>query len=86
MNELSDIFSELDHYRPLDHNSANMEYVFMDRVYKLLPGLRPEFEILCIQLFNKENPLSFDKIISQLLTKERCLQKMKGRIDSSKII
>ena len=40
-NELSDIFSELDHYHPLDHELSNKEYVLMDQVYKLLQGLQP---------------------------------------------
>ena len=82
-NELSDFFSELDHYRPPDHESADWEYVLMDRGYKLLQGLRPEFEVLRSQLFNRENPLSFDETISQLLTEERRLHEMKGRIDST---
>ena len=38
-NELSDIYCELDHYRPPDLDSADKEYVLMDRVYKLLQGL-----------------------------------------------
>ena len=35
-NELSDIFSELDHYHPLDHELEDKEYILMDPVYKVL--------------------------------------------------
>ena len=59
MNELSDILSKLDHYHPRDHDLADMENVLMGP---------PEFEVLRDHLFNIENPLSFDKTISQFLT------------------
>ena len=58
----------------------------MDRVYKLLQGLQPEFEAICSQLFNRENPLSFDDTVSQLLIKESRLQEIKGRIDSTSYV
>ena len=64
-NELSDIFNELDHYRPPDHDSADRKYALMDRVYKLLQGVRTEFEGICSQLYNREHPLSFDGTVSQ---------------------
>ena len=43
-NELSAIFNELDNYRSLISSSGDREYILMDRVYKLLQGLTPEFE------------------------------------------
>ena len=43
-NELSSIFSELEHYRHPVCSSGDRDYILMDRVYKLLQGLRPEFE------------------------------------------
>ena len=49
-NELSSIYSELDHYRPPAHKSVDREYVLMDRVYKLLQGLNPDFESIQNQL------------------------------------
>ena len=54
----------------------------MDRVYKLLQGLRPEFEGIRGQLYNRENPLTFDNAVSQLMTEESCLQEMKGGEES----
>ena len=53
-NELSSIFGELDHYMPQVHNYGDREYILMDRVYKLLHGLRLEFEEIRSQLFNRE--------------------------------
>ena len=58
-NELSTIFSELDHYRPPVHNTGDRDYIIMDRVYKLLQGLRPEFEGIRSLLYNRENFLTF---------------------------
>ena len=77
-NELSDINSELDHYRPPDLELADMEYGLMDRVYKLLQGLQPEFEGFRSQLFDREHSLLFDNAVSQLLSDESQLQDMKG--------
>ena len=50
----------------------------MDRVYKLLQGLRPEFEGIGSQLYKKENPLTFDEVSAQLLGEESRLLEMKG--------
>ena len=77
-NELSDIYRELDYYRPLAHNSVEWEYILMDRVYRLLQGLRSEFEGIRGQLLSREAPLSFDNTITQLLNEESRLQEQKG--------
>ena len=77
-NELSSIFSELDHYWPPGHNTEDREYILMNRVYKILPGLRPEFEGIRSQLHNLENTLNFDNAVSQLLSEESQLQEIKG--------
>ena len=50
----------------------------MDRVYRLLQGLQPEFESLKSQLCNWENPISFNDRVSQLIGKESHLQDIKG--------
>ena len=82
-NELSALYSELDHYRPLAHDSVDREYILTDRVYCLLTGLRPEFENIRSQLCHREDPLSFEDSISQLLNEESRLQEMKGSSEGS---
>ena len=77
-NELSAIFSELDQYRPPISSSGDGEYILTDRVYKLLQGLRPEFEGIRGQMYNRENPLTFDEAVAQLLGEESRLLEMKG--------
>ena len=72
------IYSGLDHCRPLVHNSVEREYTLMDRVYQLLQGLRSEFESIRSQLCNRENPISFDDTVSQLIGEESRLQDIKG--------
>ena len=69
-NELITIFSEIDHYRPCVHSIGGRDYILMDRVYKLLQGLRPKFEGIRSQLYNIENPLTFDDAVSQLMSEE----------------
>ena len=82
-NELSAIYSELDHYRPPAHDSVDREYILTDRVYRLLTGLRPEFENIRSQSCHRESPLSFEDAISQLIGEESRLQEMKGGSESS---
>ena len=77
-NELRMICSELHHYRPPVHYSMEREYTLMDRVYQLLQDLRPEFESLSSQLCNRDNPISFDDTVSQLIGEDSRLQDMKG--------
>ena len=81
-NDLSTIFSEIDHYRPLVHSTGDRDYILMDRVYKLLQGLRPKFERRS-QLYNRGNPLTFDDAVSQLMTEESRLQEMRGEESSA---
>ena len=45
--------------------------------------LRPEFEGIRSQLYNRENPLTLDDTVSQLMTEESPLQEMKGGDESS---
>ena len=77
-NELSVIFRKLDHFRPPISSLGDREYILVDRVYKLLQGLRPEFEGIRGQLYNRENPLTFDEAVAQLLDEESRLLEMKG--------
>ena len=55
----------------------------MDRVYKLLQGLRPDFEGIKSQLCSRENSVTFGDTVSQLFSEESLLQEMKGGEDSS---
>ena len=82
-NELSDIFNELNHYRPPNHDSADREYVLMDQGYKSPQGLQPKFEGIRSQLYNKENTLLCDNTFSQLLIEESHLKEMKGSGDNT---
>ena len=82
-NELIVIYSELDNYQPPVHNSVKREYTLMDRVYRLLQGLRPEFENIRSLLCNRENPISFDDDDSQLIGEESRLQEIKRNGESS---
>ena len=50
----------------------------MDRVYRLLQGLRSEFEGIRGQLLSREAPLLFGDTITQLLNEESRLQEQKG--------
>ena len=77
-NELSSIFGELDHYRPPISSSEDRAYILADRLYKVLQGLKPKFEVIKIQLYNRENPLIFDEAVAQLLGEESRLLEMKG--------
>ena len=77
------VYSELDHYRPPVHNSEEREYTLMDKVHRILQGLRPKFENLKSQLCNWENPLCFEDVVSQLISEESRLQDMKGSNESS---
>ena len=55
-----------------------LEYILIDRVCRLLEGLRSEFEGIRSQPLSREAPLSFDDTITQLLSKESRLQEQKG--------
>ena len=77
-NDLSAIYSELDHAGPPARDSVGREYTLIGRVYRLLIRQRPEFEKIISQLCHGENPLSFEDAISQLLSEESRIQEMKG--------
>ena len=49
----------------------------MDRVYRLLQGLRSEFDGIRGQLLSREVSLLFDDTITHLLNEENCLQEKK---------
>ena len=44
---------------------------------KIITSLRPESEGIHSQLYNREHTLSFDDVVSQLLSEESHLQEMK---------
>ena len=61
------------------------KYFLMNRVYRSLQGPRPEFEGIH-RLYNRENSLSFDDFMSQLLHEGSQLQEIKGRTNISAYI
>ena len=75
--------SELDHYRPPVYSIGGRDYILMERVYKLLQGLRPKSEGIRSELYNRENSLNFDDAVSQLLSEASRVREMKGGEESS---
>ena len=81
-NELSSIYNELDFYRPPQYNSLQWEYNVQDRIYHFLEGLRPEFEGLKSQIYNRGVHESFDDAIVVVVREEGRLQQMKVNTES----
>ena len=81
-NELSSIYNELDFYRPPQYNSLQWEYTVQDRIYHFLEGLRPEFEGLRSQIYNRGVHESFDDAIAAVVREEGRLQQMKVNPES----
>ena len=73
-NALNALWSELDFYRPLPTDSTAREYILKGRTHCFLTGLRPEFETMRSMLFNREQPLSFDESVVQVIREETRLK------------
>ena len=73
-NALNALWSELDFYRPLPTDSTAREYILKGRTHCFLTGLRPEFETMRSILFNREQPLSFDESVVQVIREETRLK------------
>ena len=74
-NELRALWKEIDFYRPLLTDSTSCEYASKGRTYGFLTGLRPEFETVSF-LFNRENPLSFNESVVEVIKEEGRLMSM----------
>ena len=82
-NELRAIHTELDYCWPQSTDPVARAQTATSRLCQLLHGLRPEFEFIRSQLFNREVEPSFDEAISKLLQEESRLQFQKGTLEGS---
>ena len=57
LNDLSNLWDKIDHYRPLPPNSTTGVYILLERNYRFLKGLRLKFEPMREQLSNQESKL-----------------------------
>ena len=73
-NELRDIHTKLDHCYPISREATN-------RLCQFLQGLRPEFEIVRSQLFNRDEEPTFDEAVTKVMQEESRLQALKGVIE-----
>ena len=73
-NELNALWSELDFHRPLPTDLTAREYILKGRNHCFLIGLLPEFETVHSMLFNRENSLSFDESVVQVIREETQLK------------
>ena len=80
--EVLEIYDELDYYRP-PIATTNFDQVQQDRTYHFLQGLRPEFEGIRSQLYNREVELPFEDTISAALREESRMLELKGITESS---
>ena len=63
-NELRAVFNDLDHCRPPSTDSVARAYEATNRLCQFLQGLRPEFELIRSQLYNREIEPTFDQAVS----------------------
>ena len=82
-NELHAIYHELDHCYPLSTNRVARDREATTRLCIFLQGLRPEFEIIRSQLFNREIEPTFDEAISKVKGEESRLKALQIHIESS---
>ena len=82
-NELRAIHTKLDYCWPQCTDPMARAQTATSRLCQLLHGLRPKFEFIRSQLFNKEVEPSFDEAVSKLLQEESRLQFQKGPIEGS---
>ena len=80
-NELRDIHTELDHCYPISTDPVARAQEATNRLYQFLQGLRPEFEIVRSQLFNRDEEPTFDEAVTKVMQEESCLQALKGVIE-----
>ena len=82
-NKLRDIHTELDHCYPQSTDLIARAREATNRLCQLLQGLRPEFEMLRSQLYNREEEPTFDKAVTKLMQEESRLQTLKGAIEGN---
>ena len=79
-NELRDIHNELDHCHPQSTDPLARAREATNRLYQFLQGLRPEFEIVRSQLFNRDEEPTFDEAITKVMQEESRLQALKVQL------
>ena len=82
-NELRAVFNDLDHCRPPSTNSVARAYEATNRLCQFLQGLRPEFELIRSQLYNREIEPTFDQAVSKVMQEESRLHSLRGVIEST---
>ena len=82
-NKLRDIHTELDHCYPQSTDSVARAREATNRLCQLLQGLRPEFEMVRSQLYNREEEPTFDEAVTKLMQEESRLQVLKGAIEGN---
>ena len=82
-NELRAIYHKLDHCYPLSTDRVARDREATTRLCIFLQGLRPEFEIIRSQLFNREAEPTFDEAISKVKGEESRLKALQIHIESS---
>ena len=80
-NELRDIHTELDHCYPISTDPVARAREATNRLCQFLQGLRPEFEIVRSQLFNRDEEPTFDEAVTKVMQEESRLQALKGVIE-----
>ena len=69
-NKLRDIHTELDHCYPQSTDSVARAREATNRLCQLLQGLRPEFEMVRSQLYNREEEPTFDEAVTKIMQEE----------------
>ena len=82
-SEPRDIHTELDHCWPGSTDPVARAQAATLRLCQLLLSLRPEFEVIRSQLYNREIEPTFEEAVTKLLTEESRLQRAKGSVEHS---
>ena len=85
-NELWDIFNDLDHCRPPSTDPIARAHESTNCLCQFLQGLRPEFELIRSQPYNREEEPTFDQAVSKIMQEESRLHSLRGVIDSTAYI
>ena len=75
-NELNALWSEIDFYRPLPTDPKCRDYILKGKTYRFLTRRRAEFETIRTLLLHRENPLSYDVSVVQVIHKESRIKAM----------
>ena len=85
-NELRDIHTELDYCHPQSTDPVARAREDTNCLCQLLQVLRPEFEMVRSQLFNREEEPTFDEAVTKLIQEESRIQALKGTVEDNAYI